>query len=578
MFGRVTPDQKKRMVTALQSRGHVVAMTGDGVNDALAIKTADIGIAMNSGAAATKAVARLVLLDGRFSHLPSVVAEGRRVIANIERVSMLFLTKTVYATGLAVLFGALVMEFPFLPRQLSITDGLTIGIPAFFLALLPNAQRYVPGFLRRSLSFAIPAGIVIAVALTVYTRLAMDLGLSVEQLRTGATVILAIVAIWVLTVLSRPVTRVKVLVIGAMFIALTAIFTLPPLGQFFQLRDPGGDGATLVTIVVVVALAAIEAVRFGHRRFVRRSLATRAPAAGGAPAATGGGAVSGAPTATGAGDADAAIGARAATGETRRRPAVVTAAIVLVYVGGLLNTALGVVVLLARYAVTPDLVLPVSLVGAATVLLGLLTVAGGSALSRGSVLARALLTGYSRDADRAAGHRDGAHRTRPGARHRPRRCDGRDRRGLDPRASAAVVRRWRHARGAGGPADRLDAQRVSHTEPPAPAGRATSTPSARTTSSETTSSSWPTSIRRSTSARSNSGSRSLTRSTRPACPGSASDSRTNGSRCTEPSASGIASPCGSKRGRPRRSSMPSRRRSLRACSSTSASSCTSSHA
>ena len=113
-------------------------MTGDGVNDALAIKTADIGIAMNSGAAATKAVARLVLLDGQFSHLPDVVAEGRQVIANIERVSMLFLNKTVYATGLAILFGVLVLEFPFLPRQLSITDGLTIGIPAFFLALMPN--------------------------------------------------------------------------------------------------------------------------------------------------------------------------------------------------------------------------------------------------------------------------------------------------------------------------------------------------------------------------------------------------------------------------------------------------------
>lgn len=272
VFGRVTPDQKKRMVVALQSRGHVVAMTGDGVNDALAIKTADIGIAMNSGAAATKAVARLVLLDGRFSHLPSVVAEGRRVIANIERVSMLFLTKTVYATGLAVLFGALVMEFPFLPRQLSITDGLTIGIPAFFLALLPNAQRYVPGFLRRSLSFAVPAGIVIAVSLTVYTRLAMQMGLSVPQVRTGATIILAIVAIWVLTVLSRPVTRVKVLVIGAMFIALTAIFTVPVLGRFFQLEDPGEAGAWLVTGVVVIAVAAIEAVRFAHRRFVRGAL------------------------------------------------------------------------------------------------------------------------------------------------------------------------------------------------------------------------------------------------------------------------------------------------------------------
>ncbi|MEV8240567.1 HAD-IC family P-type ATPase [Microbacterium testaceum] len=278
VFGRVTPDQKKRIVTALQARGHVVAMTGDGVNDALAIKTADIGIAMNSGAAATKAVARLVLLDGRFSHLPSVVAEGRQVIANIERVSMLFLTKTVYATGLAVLFGVLVMEFPFLPRQLSITDGLTIGIPAFFLALLPNTQRYVPGFLKRSLSFAMPAGIVIAVSLTVYTRLAMDLGLSVAQLRTGATIILAIVAIWVLTVLSRPITRVKVLVVGAMFIALTAIFTIPALGEFFQLQDPGEDGAWLITAVVVTALAAIEAVRFAHRRFVRRLLARRVPA------------------------------------------------------------------------------------------------------------------------------------------------------------------------------------------------------------------------------------------------------------------------------------------------------------
>ena len=117
-----------------------MAMTGDGVNDALAIKEADIGIAMNSGSAATKAVARLILLDGRFSHLPGVVGEGRQVIANIERISMLFLTKTVYASALAIVFGALLLTFPFLPRQLSAVDGLTIGIPAFFLALLPNQQ------------------------------------------------------------------------------------------------------------------------------------------------------------------------------------------------------------------------------------------------------------------------------------------------------------------------------------------------------------------------------------------------------------------------------------------------------
>ncbi|MCP2636390.1 HAD-IC family P-type ATPase [Microbacterium sp. HD4P20] len=273
VFGRVTPEQKKRMVVALQARGHVVAMTGDGVNDALAIKTADIGIAMNSGAAATKAVARLVLLDGQFSHLPDVVAEGRQVIANIERVSMLFLTKTAYATGLALLFGALLLEFPFLPRQLSITDGLTIGIPAFFLALLPNKQRYVPGFLKRSLAFAIPAGVIIAVALTLYTLGAKQLGVDEPGLRTGSTIILAIVGIWVLAVLSRPITRLKALVIGAMFVALVGVFTVPLLTEFFQLVDPGEEAAYLVALVTVLTIAAIELVRFIHRRYVARALA-----------------------------------------------------------------------------------------------------------------------------------------------------------------------------------------------------------------------------------------------------------------------------------------------------------------
>ncbi|AYF98210.1 HAD-IC family P-type ATPase [Protaetiibacter intestinalis] len=268
VFGRVTPEQKKRMVVALQARGHTVAMTGDGVNDALAIKTADIGIAMNTGSPATKAVARLVLLDGQFSHLPDVVAEGRQVIANIERVSMLFLTKTAYATALAVLFGIMILPFPFLPRQLSITDGLTIGIPAFFLALLPNAARYVPGFLRRSLSFAIPAGLVIAIALASYTRAAMAIGIDEDQLRTGSTIVLAVVGIWVLTVLSRPITRIKTLVIGAMFIALVVLFTVPLAAEFFQLVDPGEDAAILIVVVIALTIGALEIVRFVHRRWI----------------------------------------------------------------------------------------------------------------------------------------------------------------------------------------------------------------------------------------------------------------------------------------------------------------------
>ena len=141
VFGRVTPDQKKLMVQALKQQGHVVAMIGDGVNDALALKESDLGIAMGSGSAATRAVANLVLLDNRFASLPEIVSEGRRVIANVERLARLFLTKTTWAMILAIAFGLTFWEFPFLPRQLSAIDGFTIGIPAFLLAFLPNNQR-----------------------------------------------------------------------------------------------------------------------------------------------------------------------------------------------------------------------------------------------------------------------------------------------------------------------------------------------------------------------------------------------------------------------------------------------------
>ncbi|SIT68739.1 HAD-IC family P-type ATPase [Microbacterium sp. RU33B] len=372
VFGRVTPEQKKNMVTALQSRGHTVAMTGDGVNDALAIKTADIGIAMNSGSPATKAVARLVLLDGQFSHLPDVVAEGRQVIANIERVSMLFLTKTVYATGLAILFGILVLEFPFLPRQLSITDGLTIGIPAFFLALMPNKQRYIPGFLRRSLTFAIPAGAIIALGLTWYTFVAKGQDVSEEQLRTGATIILAIVGIWVLSVLSRPLNRFKVLVVGAMFIALVGVFTIPLATQFFALVDPGPDLAVALTGISIVMIGAIEVVRFVHRRLVARLLPQETT-----PAAE----------------------ARAAAADRAPAPAVsavlITIVAVLVYAAGFLATAFGILVLLARYeGADAGEVLWISLAGSAIALFGLLVVASASGVRRGSGLSRLLLTIY----------------------------------------------------------------------------------------------------------------------------------------------------------------------------------------
>jgi cation-transporting ATPase E len=266
VFGRVTPTQKRDMVRALKANGHTVAMTGDGVNDALAIKDADLGIAMASGSAATRAVARIVLLDGRFSHLPGVVAEGRKVIANIERVSMLFLSKTSYAIAMSVLFGILLWPFPLLPRQLSVTDGLTIGIPAFLLAMLPNARRYVPGFLRRSLSFAIPAGLVVAISITIVSGHARALGEPEAAVRTASMVTLALIGLWILTVLSRPFTWIKALVVLAMVAGLVLVLTVPIAIEFLQLQMPGRGTLIDMAIVVPIAWLALEGIGLWHRR------------------------------------------------------------------------------------------------------------------------------------------------------------------------------------------------------------------------------------------------------------------------------------------------------------------------
>ena len=160
-------------------------MTGDGVNDVLALKEADIGIAMGSGSPAARAAAQLVLLDGNFATLPHMVDEGRRVINNIERVANLFLTKTTYAMLLAIAVGVARLPFPFLPRHLTLVGAVTIGIPAFFLALAPNHRRAQPGFVPRVLKLAIPAGFLAAVGtFTGYAVARSRPDLSLDQART----------------------------------------------------------------------------------------------------------------------------------------------------------------------------------------------------------------------------------------------------------------------------------------------------------------------------------------------------------------------------------------------------------
>jgi cation-transporting ATPase E len=259
VFGRVTPQQKRAMVAALQSKGHVVAMTGDGVNDALALKDADIGIAMGSGAAATRAVAQLVLLDGRFATMPGVVAEGRRVIANIERSANLFVTKTVYATLIAIAIVIVGWRYPFLPRHLTIVSTFTIGIPGFFLALAPNSRRYIPGFIVRVLRFTIPAGIVAAAAAMVsYWIARFGNDLPVRDSRTTATLVLVAVGLWVLVLQARPFNLWKTLLVAAMVGAVGIILAVPWLRDFYALQLPPADVALEGAIVAGIAIALLE--------------------------------------------------------------------------------------------------------------------------------------------------------------------------------------------------------------------------------------------------------------------------------------------------------------------------------
>ena len=271
VFGRVTPEQKRAMVGALQARDHCVAMTGDGVNDALALKDADLGIAMGNGTQATKAVAQIVLVDSKFSVLPGVLSEGRRIIANMERVSSLFLAKTTYAAVLVIVTALVGWRYPFLPRQFSYIDSLTIGIPAFFLALWPNPRRYVPGFLRRTLSLAMPTGVILATAALV----AFGIVEGPPQARESTAAILSLMlgAIWLLVITSRPLSLWKWVLLASVISATVGGVLLPPVRGFFSMVAPTGYEWLVIACVGACAAVLIEiAQRIFYARQFARSL------------------------------------------------------------------------------------------------------------------------------------------------------------------------------------------------------------------------------------------------------------------------------------------------------------------
>lgn len=264
IFGRVTAENKRDMVHALQSRGHHVAMTGDGVNDVLALKAANLGVAMGDGAPATRSVAQLVLLDNRFAVMPMIVAEGRRVIGNIERVANLFLTKTIYSVVLALAVGLWGMDYPFEPIHVTITGWFTIGIPAFVLSLAPNWERARDGFVRRVLRLAIPAGITVGL-LTFMFWLWANPGVDASDVARGeastATLIVLIVsAFWVLVVVARPYTWWKVLLLAVSASAYLFIFTVRSVASVLNLYWVGQELLIPALIVGAIGAAIIEAL------------------------------------------------------------------------------------------------------------------------------------------------------------------------------------------------------------------------------------------------------------------------------------------------------------------------------
>ncbi len=230
VFGRVRPEQKRMLISALKSNGHVVAMTGDGVNDVLALKESDCGVAMNDGSDAARNVSELVLLDSNFDSMPKIVKEGRRTINNVERSATLFLSKTIYASLLALLFLFINYTYPFIPIQMTLINSLTIGIPAFILALEPNKSRVKGRFFINVISKAIPSGITTVVNILLLVFVASLLNIPNEQTSTIAVIITAYTAILLIYRISKPLNLLR----KSLLVLLTGIFLvmiLTPIGR-----------------------------------------------------------------------------------------------------------------------------------------------------------------------------------------------------------------------------------------------------------------------------------------------------------------------------------------------------------
>ena len=249
VFGRVTPAQKKKLVLALQANGHKVAMTGDGVNDVLALKEADCSVAMAAGSEAARNVSQIVLVDNDFAAMPHVVAEGRRTINNIERSSSLYLVKTMYSILLSLFFLFTPHSYPFSPIQLSLISSLLVGFPSFVLALQPNKNIVRGNFTFNIITRAAPAALCISLNIIISALLSGTLGISQEELSTIAVYITSLVCLLLVIRLSIPLNPLRGAMLAVSVIGMTIAFIF--FRGFFNLT------ALSVNAVILVAISAV---------------------------------------------------------------------------------------------------------------------------------------------------------------------------------------------------------------------------------------------------------------------------------------------------------------------------------
>ncbi len=263
VFGRVSPSQKKELVAVLKAHGHTVGMTGDGVNDVMALKESDCSIAMASGSDASRNVAQLVLLDSDFSSLPSVVSEGRRVINNIERASSLFLVKTTFSAVLSLLL--IIFQFstyPFEPIQLTLINALFVGVPSFILALEPNDRRVKGNFLSKVFKRALPAGLTVAFAIILVCWMYNDIGFDVSpQISTMSVFITASVSFVVLVQVCMPYTKDKIFMLALLLVAFIFAVSNSFLSEKFSLVSLNSDMVLRLVIIIACILPIMAFMR-----------------------------------------------------------------------------------------------------------------------------------------------------------------------------------------------------------------------------------------------------------------------------------------------------------------------------